>query len=63
MGTYRSKGHDRHCVDCPVGKTTESISSIKKSQCNTPKCLPGQFLILSTLVIFLLLALSNLKKV
>jgi hypothetical protein len=47
IGFYRTKGVHKQCVECPSGTTTEAIRSIKRSQCNTPKCVPGQFLVIS----------------
>lgn len=45
MGTYRSKGINKNCVECPSGTTTEDFSTVHKEKCNTPKCMPGQFLV------------------
>lgn len=45
LGTYRTKGVHKKCVDCPPGTTTENIRSTKRLQCNTPKCVAGQFLV------------------
>uniref|UniRef100_A0AC35U7X4 Sushi, von Willebrand factor type A, EGF and pentraxin domain-containing protein 1 n=1 Tax=Rhabditophanes sp. KR3021 TaxID=114890 RepID=A0AC35U7X4_9BILA len=45
LGTYRTKGQHRQCELCPSGTTTEFIKSIQKNECNTPKCMSGQYLI------------------
>uniref|UniRef100_A0A8R1HK39 Sushi, von Willebrand factor type A, EGF and pentraxin domain-containing protein 1 n=1 Tax=Caenorhabditis japonica TaxID=281687 RepID=A0A8R1HK39_CAEJA len=48
VGTYRSRGENKKCVACPPGTTTESVSSTRREQCNTPKCKAGQFLVKET---------------
>uniref|UniRef100_A0A7E4V9G4 Protein crumbs n=1 Tax=Panagrellus redivivus TaxID=6233 RepID=A0A7E4V9G4_PANRE len=48
LGTYRAKGVHKQCVECPPGTTTETVRSSKRVQCNTPKCVAGQFLVTST---------------
>ncbi|VDD92750.1 unnamed protein product, partial [Enterobius vermicularis] len=48
QGTYRTKGVHKGCIECPPGTTTEGPSSVKRSQCNTPRCTAGQFLVTST---------------
>uniref|UniRef100_A0A914YVY8 Sushi, von Willebrand factor type A, EGF and pentraxin domain-containing protein 1 n=1 Tax=Panagrolaimus superbus TaxID=310955 RepID=A0A914YVY8_9BILA len=48
MGSYRTKGLHKQCVECPPGTTTETVRSSKRVQCNTPKCVAGQFLVTST---------------
>ncbi|KAK0398751.1 hypothetical protein QR680_002734 [Steinernema hermaphroditum] len=45
LGTYRTQGEHKNCVECPPGTTTETTSSVKRMQCNTPKCVAGQFLV------------------
>lgn len=51
QGTYRTKGVHKGCIECPPGTTTEGPSSVKRSQCNTPRCTAGQFLVTSTSVV------------
>ena len=48
MGTYRSRGEDKRCEECPAGTTTEGTGAVRRSDCNTPKCMPGQFLVTTT---------------
>ncbi|KAI1733257.1 EGF-like domain-containing protein [Ditylenchus destructor] len=48
IGTYRTKGVDKHCQECPPGTTTEGTNTVKRTECNTPKCMPGQFLVTAT---------------
>ncbi|KAL3983031.1 EGF-like domain family protein [Acanthocheilonema viteae] len=48
QGTYRTRGVHKTCVDCPSGTTTEGTSSVRRMQCNTPKCSAGQFLVTTT---------------
>uniref|UniRef100_A0A1I7X7T4 Crumbs cell polarity complex component 1 n=1 Tax=Heterorhabditis bacteriophora TaxID=37862 RepID=A0A1I7X7T4_HETBA len=49
IGSYRTRGEHKHCILCPPGTTTESISSTRREQCNTPRCTAGQFLIKETI--------------
>lgn len=49
LGTYRTKGVHKHCIECPAGTTTENVASVKRMQCNIPKCVAGQFLVTTTL--------------
>lgn len=51
QGSYRTKGVHKNCVDCPPGTTTEAASSVKRMQCNTPRCSAGQFLVTAMFVI------------
>ena len=48
VGFYRTKGVHKQCIECPAGTTTEGARSVKRSECNTPKCVAGQFLILAS---------------
>jgi CUB/sushi domain-containing protein len=48
QGTYRTKGVHKQCVSCPEGTTTEMPGATKRMQCNTPKCVAGQFLVTSS---------------
>ncbi|VDK85251.1 unnamed protein product [Onchocerca ochengi] len=48
QGTYRTRGVHKSCVDCPPGTTTEGTASVRRMQCNTPKCSAGQFLVTTT---------------
>ncbi|VDM57880.1 unnamed protein product [Angiostrongylus costaricensis] len=47
-GFYRTRGVHKQCVACPTGTTTESVGSIRREQCNTPRCKVGQFLVKET---------------
>uniref|UniRef100_A0A183C3F6 EGF-like domain-containing protein n=1 Tax=Globodera pallida TaxID=36090 RepID=A0A183C3F6_GLOPA len=47
LGTYRTKGRQKQCVECPAGTTTEDVGATTSEACNTPKCQPGQFLVVS----------------
>ncbi|KAL3108453.1 hypothetical protein niasHT_015375 [Heterodera trifolii] len=47
LGAYRTKGRHKQCVECPAGTTTEEAGAISSEACNTPKCQPGQFLVVS----------------
>ncbi|WKY06023.1 hypothetical protein Q1695_006319 [Nippostrongylus brasiliensis] len=44
-GSYRTRGEHKQCMQCPTGTTTESVGAIRREQCNTPLCKPGQFLV------------------
>ncbi|CAI4229466.1 unnamed protein product [Auanema sp. JU1783] len=48
FGFYRSRGENKQCVQCPPGTTTETTSSTRREQCNTPLCRPGQYLVKET---------------
>ncbi len=37
MGTFRSRGEDKRCVECPDGTTTEGMGAVLSGDCNTPK--------------------------
>ena len=44
VGTYRTKGIQRVCQECPEGKTTRSDGSFSEEDCNLPICKSGQYL-------------------
>jgi len=44
VGTYRTKGIQRVCQECPEGKTTRSDGSFSEEDCNLPICTSGQYL-------------------
>ncbi|CAD5227116.1 unnamed protein product [Bursaphelenchus xylophilus] len=48
LGAYRTKGLHKQCVECPAGTTTEKVKSVRRADCNTPRCDPGQFLVTAT---------------
>ncbi|PAV81132.1 hypothetical protein WR25_22379 isoform C [Diploscapter pachys] len=48
VGSYRTRGEHKQCIECPIGTTTEGKSSTRREQCNTPRCNPGQFLVRET---------------
>ena len=44
LGTYRRKGIQLACQDCPVGFTTAKVASTEAAECSLPICTPGNYL-------------------
>ncbi len=44
LGTYRRKGIQLACQDCPVGFTTAKVGSTEAGECSLPICTPGNYL-------------------
>ena len=44
QGTYRRKGIQLACMDCPIGYTTAKVGSTEASACSLPICTPGNYL-------------------
>jgi len=44
QGTYRRKGIQLACMECPIGYTTAKVGSTEASACSLPICTPGNYL-------------------
>ncbi|CAJ0918182.1 unnamed protein product, partial [Mesorhabditis belari] len=48
LGTYRTRGEHKECITCPPGTTTQTTAAIRREQCDTPRCVRGQFLVVAS---------------